>query len=267
MSRARAGAGWELLAGPHAVHEALRAGRRRLHRLLVARQEAGELLEEILGLARGAGVAIQGVARAELDRQLPAGAHQGIVAEASPYPYGEAESLLEAATRGPEPGWILVLDGILDPQNLGAMARTAEAAGVAGLVLPRDRAAAVTPAAVRASAGATEHLVIARVSNLATFLVQAKARGLWVVGAEAAGGQALYAVDLTGALALVVGGEGRGLRALTRRHCDFLVRIPTRGRVASLNASAATAICLYEGVRQRWAGRGLSVDKPPVNCV
>ena len=146
-----------------------------------------------------------------------------------------------------------MLDEVQDPQNLGAIVRTAEAADAAGLVMPRDRAVAVTPAAVRASAGATEHLAIGRVTNLASFLAWAKRQGLWVAGATAEGERELFAADLTGPLALVIGSEGRGLRPLTTRHCDFLVRIPMRGRVGSLNASAAAAICIYETLRQRLA--------------
>jgi 23S rRNA (guanosine2251-2'-O)-methyltransferase len=145
----------------------------------------------------------------------------------------------------------LVLDGVTDPQNLGAILRTAEAAGAHGLILPRDRAAGVTPAAVRASAGATEHLPVARVTNLAAFLDWVKGQGLWVVGADPTGGRLLYSADLKEPLALVIGAEGRGLRPLVRSRCDVQVRIPLSGRVASLNASCAAAVCVFEVIRQR----------------
>jgi 23S rRNA (guanosine2251-2'-O)-methyltransferase len=241
----------EMLAGPHAVLEALRAGRRHVRRILLARQGGGEITESALGLARAQGVSVELRPRAELDRLVSGAVHQGIVAEAGPFPYVSPEEIVLRARRGPEPGFLVVLDGIQDPQNLGGIIRTVDAAGPHGLVLPRDRAAAVTPAAVRASAGATEHVLVARVTNLAAFLEWMKGEDFWVVGADANTGRDLYATDLTGPLALVVGGEERGLRPLVRRRCDLLVRIPTQGKVASLNASAAAAICLFEVVRQR----------------
>jgi len=251
----RAGREVELLAGPHAVCEAVRAGRRAIHRLLVHRREGVPLVAEILAAAGARRIPVEGRSRAELDRLTQGGIHQGIVAEAGPYPYADPDEILERVLGREPPGWFLILDEVQDPQNLGAIVRTAEAAGAAGLAMPRDRAVAVTAAAVRASAGATEHLAIARVTNLASFLGQAKRRGIWVAGAAAEGARELYAADLTVPLALVVGSEGRGLRPLTRRECDFLVRIPMLGRVASLNASAAAAVCIYEIVRQRAAIR------------
>lgn len=245
----------ELLAGPHAVYEAIRAGRRRIHRLHIHREERGGLVAAILELAAERRLRVEDCGRVELDRLAPAATHQGVIAEAGPFAYAEAGEVADRVLGSP-PGWMLILDGIQDPQNLGAIVRTAEAAGARGLVLPKDRAAGVSPAAVRASAGAAEHLPIARVTNLATFLETIKGRGVWVVGAVAAEGRSLFATDLTGPLALVIGSEGRGMRALTRRGCDFLVQIPMEGRVASLNASAAAAICMYEIVRQRQvAGR------------
>ncbi len=246
----------ELLAGPHAVREALRAGRRIIYRLLVARREGPPLMAEILAAAEARRLPVEARPRADLDRLVHGGLHQGIVAETGPYPYADAERIVERALEQRPPGWLLVLDEVQDPQNLGAIVRTAEAAAAAGLVMPRDRAAAVTPAAVRASAGATEHLAIGRVTNLSSFLTGAKRRGVWVAGAAADAGQALFAADLTGPLALVIGSEGRGLRPLTSRQCDFLVRIPMPGRIGSLNAAAAAAICIYEALRQRLAGPG-----------
>ncbi len=231
--------------------EALRAGRRRMRRILLARQEHGGITGAVLVAAQREGLPVAVVPRAELDRLARGALHQGLVAEVGPFPYADAEQFLRRARESPGAGLLVVLDGIQDPQNLGAIVRTGEAAGIDGLVLPRDRAAAVTAAAVRASAGAAEHLPIARVINLAVFLLQAKAAGLWVVGADPSAKTLLYAADLTGSLALVIGSEGRGLRPLVRSRCDRLVKIPVRGRVASLNASTAAAICIYESVRQR----------------
>ena len=155
------------------------------------------------------------------------------------------------ALGGQGAAFLVVLDGIQDPQNLGAILRTAEAAGADGLILPRDRATGVTPVAVRASAGATEHLPVARVTNLAAFLEWVKGQGLWVVGADPSGESVLYTADLKEPLALVIGAEGRGLRPLVRSRCDIHVRIPLAGRVASLNASCAAAVCIFEVIRQR----------------
>ncbi len=252
----------DILVGPHAVLEALRAGRRRIRRILVARRAQGGITGEVVEIARRQGLLVQIVPRIELDRFVRGGAHQGLVAEGGPFPYVEPEQLLSGLGRRAGRGFLVVLDGIQDPQNLGAIVRTAEAAGVDGLVLPRDRAAGVTPAAVRASAGATEHLPIARVTNLAAFLNQAKGAGLWVVGADPSASEPLYAADLTVGLALVIGSEGRGLRPLVRSRCDRVVRIPVKGGVASLNASAAAAICIFESVRQRGErGGGVRVDR------
>jgi 23S rRNA (guanosine2251-2'-O)-methyltransferase len=249
----------EVLLGPRAVLEALKAGRRRVGRVLLARR--GEH-EELAGLARARRVPVELVAREALDRRAGGAAHQGVVAETGPFPYASPEALLAQAGAA---AFLMVLDGIQDPQNLGAILRTCEAAGVQGVVLPRDRAAAVTPAAVRASAGAAEHVPVARVTNLASFLVALQQRGVWVLGADPSGRDEIFQADLTGALALVVGAEGKGLRSLTKSRCDLLVRIPLGGRVASLNASAAAAVCLFEAVRQRRKHPQLSIDAGGAN--
>lgn len=241
----------EILTGPHVVLEALRAGRRSLRRVWLARAERGGISEVIQGLARERGVAVELRPRADLDRRAKGAAHQGVLAEAGPFPYVGAEHIVSMALRAGEAAFLVVLDGIQDPQNLGAILRTAEAAGAHGLILPRDRATGVTPAAVRASAGAAEHLPVARVTNLAAFLEWVKGQGLWVVGADPTGGDVLYAADLKEPLALVVGAEGRGLRPLVRSRCDIQVRIPLSGCVASLNASCAAAVCIFEVIRQR----------------
>ncbi len=244
-------AGTEILTGPHVVLEVLRAGRRSLRRVWLARAERGGISQIIQALARERGVPVEVRPRADLDRRVKGTPHQGVLAEAGPFPYVEAEEIVSLALRAGEAAFLVVLDGIMDPQNLGAILRTAEAAGVHGLILPRDRATGVTPTAVRASAGATEHLSVARVINLSAFLAWVKEHGLWVVGADPSGGGLLYAADLKEPLALVIGAEGRGLRPLVRSRCDFRVRIPLSGRVASLNASCAAAVCIFEVIRQR----------------
>jgi 23S rRNA (guanosine2251-2'-O)-methyltransferase len=246
-----AGSEVELIAGPHAALEVLRAGKRTVRRLILARQETGGTLEAVLELTRQRRVRVETRPRDELDRAVRGGTHQGVLLEVGPFPYAEPEALLGRAAAGPEPGFLLVLDGLQDPQNLGAIVRSAEAAGVHGCIIPKDRAAGVSPAAVRASAGATEHMAIAQVTNVAAFLEMVKSKGFWVVGTDVSGGRDLFVSDLADPVALVVGGEERGLRPLTKGRCDLLVRIPSRGKVASLNASAAAAVCLFEVARQR----------------
>ena len=254
-------AGTEILAGPHAVLESMRAGRRRLHRIYLARQEKGDAIEAILRGARERGGPVIVRPRGDLDRLAGGAAHQGVVAEAGAFPYLEPEEVVARALRAPGAALLVVLDGIQDPHNLGAIIRTAEAAGAHGLILPRDRAAPITAAAVRSSAGATEHLTVGQVTNLAAFLAWLKTQGVWVVGADPVGGRLLYAVDLTGPLALVIGAEGRGLRPLVKSRCDLTVRVPVVGQVGSLNASCAAAVCIFEVIRQRrgdTTGHGLT---------
>jgi 23S rRNA (guanosine2251-2'-O)-methyltransferase len=183
---------------------------------------------------------------AELARLAGSPDHQGIVAEVDPYPYADAMAMLER----PE-ALVVALDQVQDPHNLGAVARSAEAAGADGLVIPGRRAASVTAAAAKASAGAVEHLAIARVTNLAEWLSRAKDAGAWIYGAEANAEAPYTQTDLTGKVVLVLGSEGKGLRRLVAERCDALISIPVRGRVASLNVSAAAAAVLFEAVRQR----------------
>lgn len=259
--RPAASAATEILAGPHAVLEALRAGRRSLRRVWLARPERGGIGEVALGLARERGVPVEIRSREDLDRLAKGVPHQGVLAEAGPFPYAEPEEIVARAVGARETAFLIVLDGIQDPQNLGAILRTAEAAGAHGLILPWDRAASVTPAVVRASAGATEHVPVGRVTNLSAFLDWVKGQGLWVVGADPTGGRLLYNADLKGPLALVIGAEGRGLRALVKSRCDVHVRIPLSGKVASLNASCAAAVCIFEVIRQRHVSRELPIDK------
>jgi 23S rRNA (guanosine2251-2'-O)-methyltransferase len=183
----------------------------------------------------------------ELTRLAGSPEHQGIVAEVEPFPYADADGLL-----GEPDALIVALDQVQDPHNLGAVCRSAEAAGATGVVIPDRRAVGVTPAVCKASAGAVEHLAIARVRNLADWLAAAKgSEGLWVYGAAAGEGQDYSSVDLTGRVVLVMGSEGSGLRQRVLATCDALVSIPLRGRAASLNVSAAAAILLFEAVRQR----------------
>ncbi|HET7091254.1 MAG TPA: 23S rRNA (guanosine(2251)-2'-O)-methyltransferase RlmB [Anaerolineae bacterium] len=244
----------ELIYGRNAVHEVLRAHRREVYKLLVAEgaQERG-VLAEALALAAQRNIPIQRVPRSRLDHVTDA--HQGIAAEAGPYPYVNVEDILDLAAGRNEPPLILVLDVIQNPQNLGTLLRTAEAMGVHGAILPQRRGVEVTLAVVNASSGASEHLRIARVVNLVRSMEELKELGVWIAGLEHKDERAIdfWSADLRGPLALVVGNEAEGMRRLVRQTCDYLLRIPMRGHIESLNASIAGSIVLYEVFRQRRA--------------
>ena len=234
----------EWVYGRHAVREAQRAGRRTPYRLRLAQgvQPKG-IVAEALEAARERGVAVELVERRILDA-LSDG-HQGLALEVSPYPYVSIEEFLTACDRQSPPALYLLLDLIQDPQNLGTLLRTAEAAGVDGVLLPAHRAAGVTPAVVNASSGASEHLRIVR-ANLAQAIQALKQREVWVMGLEGGpGALPLDTVDLARPLAIVLGGEAAGLRPLVRRECDLLAAIPMHGRIESLNAAVAGSIALY----------------------
>jgi 23S rRNA (guanosine2251-2'-O)-methyltransferase len=240
----------EWISGRNPVYEVLRAKRRQIFRLLVAQgvEEKGRLAE-ILQLAAERKLVPSRVPRQQLD-SLGEG-HQGVAIEASDYPYiGMADILLRAEERG-EPLFVLLLDMIQNPQNLGTLLRTAEAVGVHGVVMPLARAAGVTPAVVHASVGASEHLLVAQ-ANLALAIDTLKEAGAWVAGLEGGPDSEPYdRARLDGPLALVVGNEGEGMRALVRKSCDLLVGLPMRGKVESLNAAVAGSIVLYRALAAR----------------
>jgi 23S rRNA (guanosine2251-2'-O)-methyltransferase len=213
----------QIIYGVQPVHEAER-GRRRVHKVWRAPETSGAELERICGSPD----------------------HQGVVAEVDPYPYGDAEGML----RRPD-ALIVALDQVQDPRNLGAVCRSAESAGAAGVVIPERRAAMVTPVTCKTSAGAVEHLEVAHVRNLSDWLAAAKEAGFWIWGADADGTQPPWGVDLTGPTVLVLGGEGKGLRPRVASNCDGLVALPTLGKIESLNVSAAATALLFESVRQR----------------
>ena len=240
----------EAIVGRNSVMEAIRAGRA-VNKILVARGERQGSIREILALAREAGHVVQEVDPARLAEIAPGMKHQGVIAMVSPVPYAEVGDILSrAAERGEQP-FVLMLDEIEDPHNLGAILRTADAAGVHGVIVPKRRSCPLSATVAKTSAGALEYVPVARVSNLAQEIERLKKEGLWVVGADAAASGTVYQADLTGPLLLVVGGEGRGLGRLIRERCDFLVSIPMRGNIAPLNASVACALLVYETVRQR----------------
>ncbi|MEW8959140.1 MAG: 23S rRNA (guanosine(2251)-2'-O)-methyltransferase RlmB [Moorella sp. (in: firmicutes)] len=242
----------DIIAGRNQVREALRAGRD-LHKILMAERLEGEIIGEILSLARTCGVPVQRVDRNVLDKMVGE-RHQGVVALAAAKGYVEVEDLLALAQKKGEAPFLIMLDQVTDPHNLGAVLRSAEAAGAHGVIIPRRRAAGLTAAVARTAAGALEYLAVARVANLAQTIVKLKDSGLWVIGAEGDGEKLAFASDLTVPLVLVFGSEGRGLSPLVRKRCDFTIRLPMRGKVNSLNIAAAAAVLMYEVVRQRYCG-------------
>jgi 23S rRNA (guanosine2251-2'-O)-methyltransferase len=230
----------EIIYGIRPVVEALNSGRRKVFEVLDA---VGNM--EVAKAAGAQGVEVKGISRQRVDELARGGVHQGVVARAEPYPYSGLEEILAS----PEP-LVLLLDGLTDPRNLGAVLRTADGVGASGVVVPKDRAAGVTASAVKASAGASEHVRVARETNLKRAIDTMKAAGLWVYAAEA-GGTSYTDLDLAGPLGLVFGSEGRGVRRLVREACDGAVSIPMLGAVGSLNVSVAAAVLLYDARRRR----------------
>lgn len=239
--------------GRHVVNEALRARRTVRRVYLGARPTAGSPLGEIADLARRAHVPVQILDRRALDRIADTDRHQSVAAEVLDYEYADLDDVLVVALRRNEPPLLLLLDQLQDPQNLGSLIRTAEAVGVHGVVIPRHRAAGVTPAVERASAGALQHVIVAEVTNLNQTVDALKKQNIWVVGLDVAGKDRLEAVDAELPLCVVVGSEGRGISRLLAEKCDFLVGLPTRGKVGSLNAAVAGSIVLYDVFRRRSA--------------
>lgn len=238
-----------LVEGRNAVLELLRS-ERAVDKLFLATSQEGRM-QDIFALAKQRGVPVQMCDRRKLDAMSVTHTHQGVIAQAAAHAYAPLDALFDAAKAAGEPPLFVVCDGIEDPHNLGAVIRSAEAAGAHGVIIPKRRAAGLTAVAARASAGALEHIAVHKAGNLAAALDALKQRGVWIFGAEANGTVSLYDADFAGAAALVIGSEGAGLSRLVREKCDFIVSIPMRGKVNSLNASNAAAVLLYETVRRR----------------
>ena len=235
------------VSGFHAVEEALAAGRP-LDRIVIARGRHGDRVESVVRLAKSHGVPVRFEDRQQLDRLTGSREHQGIVGLAAAKPAVELEDLLHAKTSR---ALLVLLDGIEDPHNLGAIVRTSLAAGATGVVIPERRAAGLSDTVERASAGALAHMPVARVKNLVRAMEEMKEAGYWLVGLDERAGKNYTEVDLKGSVGIVLGGEGEGLHELTRKRCDFLVSIPTSGPVRSLKVSVAAGVMLFEAVRQR----------------
>ncbi|MDN5362152.1 MAG: rRNA (guanosine2251-2-O)-methyltransferase [Moorella sp. (in: firmicutes)] len=239
----------EVLAGRNQVREALRAGRP-LNKLLLAPHLEGRIIADIINLAREQGIPLQRVNRDVLDK-MAGPHHQGVVALTAAAVYAELEDLLARAREEGEPPFLVMLDGVEDPHNLGAILRSAEAAGVHGVIIPRRRGVGLTAAVARTAAGAQEYVPVARVTNLGRTLADLKGQGIWAVGAAGDAPQEAFAADFTLPLVLVLGSEGRGLSHLVRSRCDLTVRLPMRGRINSLNVASAATVLMYEVLRQR----------------
>lgn len=239
-----------MLEGRNAVQEALAAGRP-IDKLYIAAGETDRALARLAAMAKEAGAAVVETDRRKLDQLSATGAHQGVVAMVAAHAYATVDEILENAKSRGEAPLIVLCDDLSDPHNLGAIIRTAECAGAHGVVIPKRRSAGLTSIVAKTSAGAVSYVPVARVPNIPALLEQLQKEGVWVFGTAAEGTSDLYSADLKGPAAIVIGSEGDGMTRLVREKCDFLVSIPMKGKISSLNASAAAAILLYEAVRQR----------------
>ena len=239
-----------VIEGRNAVIEALRAGEN-IDKIFILKGETDKTLGHIASKARAAGIVVVDADRRKLDNMSRTHAHQGVIALAAVREYVSVESILQAAEEKGEKPLLVICDEISDHHNLGAIIRTAECAGAHGVVIPKRRSAGLTAVVAKTSAGAVAHVPVARVPNIPSLLKDLKKQGVWVFGTAANGTTNLYEADLKGAAAIVIGSEGEGMTRLAEENCDFLVSIPMRGKLNSLNASAAAAILLYEAVRQR----------------
>lgn len=240
----------DIVEGRNAVIEALRAGRM-IDKIFIQKGETDKTLGHIASKAREAGIVVVDADRHKLDSMSQTHAHQGVIALAAVREYCTVSDILDIAREKNEAPFVIVCDEISDPHNLGAVIRTAEAAGAHGIIIPKRRSAGLTSIVDKTSAGAAEHMAVARVANLSSALKELKEAGVWIYGTAAEGASPLWQTDLKGPICIVIGSEGDGISRLVRENCDFLVSIPMKGKVSSLNASAAAAILIYEALRQR----------------
>lgn len=241
----------EILCGIHPVREALRAGKRKVYAILVSKERSRSRLAEILECARERAISVEITDADNLDVMTENARHQGVAARVSSFATVRAEGIVKQMPEGVSDRFVLVIETLEDPQNLGALIRTAVCAGVDHIMIPKERSASPSPAVSRASAGAMEHADISLITNTAGLLRELKTLGFWVAGLDGQGETPLFSADLKGNLVLVVGGEHRGIRPLVKKECDFLVSLPIKAGVTSLNASVAGGIAMYEALRQR----------------
>ncbi len=238
------------IEGKNALLEALKAGRS-IDKVYIAKGEAGKNLKYIASKARAAGAVISEVDRRKLDYMSKTKAHQGVIALVAVHEYSSVDDIIKAAEAKKEKPLVIICDEISDPHNLGAIIRTGEAAGAHGIIIPKRRSAGITAIVRKTSAGAVEHMPVARVPNISAAIKELKKHGIWIFGAAAEGETRLWDADFKDAAAIVIGSEGEGMGRLVAENCDFKVSIPMKGRLSSLNASAAAAVLIYEAVRQR----------------
>ncbi|MCY6483517.1 23S rRNA (guanosine(2251)-2'-O)-methyltransferase RlmB [Clostridium aestuarii] len=240
----------DLIEGRNAVIEALK-GNRTIEYILVAKGSATGSINKINAIAKEQRVVVKEVDRKKLDGMSVTGAHQGVMAIVTPYSYYDVEEILDYAREREEKPFILILDGIEDPHNLGSIIRTAETCGIHGIIIPKRRNVGITPTVYKTSAGAVEYMRIAKVSNINNAIDKLKENDIWVYGADMTGESYCYQTDFSGAVALVIGSEGHGVSKLTKEKCDILVKIPMVGSINSLNASVAAGVMMYEVLKQR----------------
>ena len=239
-----------MIEGRNALTEALKSGRH-IDKLFVAEGSTDRSLTRLAAMAKEAGAVVVPTDRRKLDQMSPTGAHQGVIALVAAHEYASVDDILALAAERREAPLIVICDELSDPHNLGAIIRTAECAGAHGVIIPKRRSVGLTAVVAKASAGALEYLPVARVSNIHQTILSLKEQGVWIYGTAADAASGLYRTDLTGPAAIVIGNEGTGMSKLVRESCDVLVSIPMKGRISSLNASAAAAVMLYEALRQR----------------
>lgn len=238
------------IEGRNPVIEALKSGRP-IEKILIAKGDVSGSIREIIGIAKEKKLVIQNVDRKKLNEMSASHAHQGVIAITAAHHYVQVQDIIEKARGKGEDPFVVILDEITDPHNLGSILRTADACGVHGVIIPKRRSVGLTPVVAKSSAGAIEYVPVAKVSNIAQTIEVLKEEGFWVAGAEMEGREYYYEADLKGPMAIVIGSEGKGIGRLIKEKCDFLLKIPMRGRVSSLNAAVAGAILMYEVRRQR----------------
>ena len=239
----------QYIVGRNPVLEILKAGKE-IEKIYILKGDLKGSINKIIGIAKDKNIMIQQVDRNKLEQIAQGSSHQGVAALVTPYVYFSIDDILEKAKKLSESPFIVILDGIEDPHNLGAIIRTAECGGVHGIIIPKRRAAHVTSTVYKSSAGAVEHMMIAKVNNISDTIEELKEKGLWIYGADADGEEYYFNTDLKGPIALVIGNEGKGISRLVKEKCDFLLKIPMYGKVSSLNASNAASILIYEVVKQ-----------------
>jgi 23S rRNA (guanosine2251-2'-O)-methyltransferase len=234
------------IEGRNPVIEALKSGRE-INKIMIQDGEREGSIKKIISMASDKKIVVQYVSKSKINSVSESGNHQGVIAYVSPYKYYELEEITDEDLKN---DMIIVCDEITDPHNLGAIIRTADAAGASGIIIPKRRSALLTPTVIKSSAGATEYIKVCRVTNISRTVDDLKKKGYWVIGADMDGDKNYFDADLTGKVAIVVGSEGTGIGNLVKKQCDFLVKIPMKGKVSSLNASVAASILMYEVVRQ-----------------